>query len=75
MLKRKEAPMSKKKKKAKKQTIKIFFKDGKTDEIPQKFWDDYLYDSSGGSSLFVVIKKGAWIAMYNMSEVACVTVG
>lgn len=68
--------MSKKKeKRKKKQTIRIFFKDGKTDEIPQKFWDDYIYDSSGGSCLFVVIKKGAWIAMYNMSEVACVTVG
>ena len=29
------------KEKKKKQKIKIFFKDGKTDVIPQKFWDDY----------------------------------
>lgn len=32
--------MSKHKKK--KQKIRIYFKDGKTDIIPQKFWDDYL---------------------------------
>lgn len=67
--------MSKKKKKAKKKTIQIFFKDGKTDEIPQKLWDDYMYDTHGGVNVFVVIKKGAWIAMYNMDDVACVTVG
>ena len=33
--------MSKTKKK--KQKIRIYFKDGKTDIIPQRFWDDYMY--------------------------------
>lgn len=28
-------------KKKKKQKIRIYFKDGKSDIIPQKFWDDY----------------------------------
>ena len=41
--------------KKKKQKIRIYFKDGKTDVIPQKFWDDYLY----ADGLFAVIKKGA----------------
>ena len=64
--------MSKKKeKRKKKQTIRIFFKDGKTDVIPQKLWDDYEYNYG----LFVVKKKGAWIATYNMDVVACITVG
>lgn len=63
--------MSKKKeKRKKKQTIRIFFKDGKTDEIPQKLYTDYNYDGK----LFIVIKKEQWIAMYNIDEVACITV-
>lgn len=55
----------------KKQKIKVYFKDGKTDVIPQKFWDDYEYNYG----LFVVKKKGEWIAIYNMDCVACVVVG
>ena len=55
----------------KKKTIRVFFKDGKTDVIPQKFWDDYEYNYG----LFVVKKKGAWIGAYNMDCVACVVVG
>lgn len=63
--------MSKKKeKRKKKQTIRIFFKDGKTNEIPQKLYTDYNYDGK----LFIVIKKEQWIAMYNIDEVACITV-
>ena len=54
-----------------KQKIKVYFKDGKTDIIPQKFWDDYEYNYG----LFVVKKKGEWIAVYNMDCVACVVVG
>ena len=71
---RKEDHVSKKKKKekkARKQTIKIFFKDGKTDEIPSKLYTNYNYDGK----LFIVINKEQWIAMYNMDEVACITVG
>ena len=30
-----------KKKNKRKQTIRIFFRDGKKDVIPQKLWDDY----------------------------------
>lgn len=61
--------MSKTKKK--KQKIKIYFKDGKTNIIPQRFWDDYMY----ADGLFAVIRKGAWIATYNMDIVACIVVG
>lgn len=61
-------------KKHKKKEIRVYFKDGKTDRIPQKFWDDYLYDSSGGTCLFAVIKKGAWVAVYNMDVIACIIV-
>ena len=57
--------------KKKKQKIKIFFKDGKEDVIPQRLWDDYQYVPDG---LFVVIRKGAWIAIYNMTDVSCIVV-
>ena len=58
-------------KKSKKQTIRVYFKDGHVDEIPQRLWDDYEYNYG----LFVVKRKGAWIGIYNMDTVACVTVG
>lgn len=57
-------------KKKHKQRIRIYFKDGKTDIIPQKFWDDYEY----ADRMFVVKKGGAWIAVYNMDIVACIVV-
>lgn len=55
----------------KKQTIRLYFKDGKTDEIPQKFWDDYEVNGK----LFVIKKKGAWIAFYKMKLIDCMVVG
>lgn len=58
-------------KKQKKQKIRIYFTDGKSDVIPQKFWDDYEVNQN----LFVVKRKGAWIAFYNISIIACVVVG
>lgn len=58
-------------KKRKKQTIRIYFIDGKCDEIPQKLWDDYELNDN----LFVVKRRGAWIGIYNMAIVACITVG
>ena len=58
-------------KKPKKQKIKIFFRDGKCDIIPQRIWDDY--EVNGG--LFVVKKKGAWIAFYQIDEISCMVVG
>jgi len=60
-----------KKNKPKKQTIRIYFKDGKCDVIPQKFWDDYEVNDN----LFVVKKKGARIAFYSMDIIACMVVG
>ena len=59
------------KEKKKKQKIRIFFKDGKTDVIPQKFWDDYEVNDN----LFVVKKKGAWIAFNKMDIIDCMVVG
>ena len=61
--------MSKKVKDKKK--IKVYFKDGKVDIIPQRLWDDYEYNDK----LFVVKRKGAWIGMYNIDVVACIVVG
>ncbi len=55
----------------KKQKIKIYFKDGKKDIIPQRLWDDYDYIDG----MLVVIKKEQWIAMYNRDIIACVVIG
>ena len=60
-----------KKSKPKKRKIKIFFRDGKCDIIPQRLWDDY--EVNGG--LFVVKKDGAWIAFYQIDEISCMVVG
>lgn len=57
--------------KNKKRKIRIYFLDGKVDVIPQKFWDDYEINHG----LFVVKKKGEWIAGYNMEIIACFVVG
>ena len=46
-------------KKTKFKAIRIYFKDGKVDEIPKKLWTDYRYDDG----LFVVIYNGAWIGI------------
>lgn len=58
-------------KKKHKQEIRIYFKDGKTDIIPQKYWDDYEVNYN----LFVVKKKGVWIAFYSLDMIACMVVG
>lgn len=57
--------------KKQKQKIRIYYKDGKNDVIPQKLWDDYEYIDG----LFVVKKKGAWICICNMDVVTCICVG
>ena len=56
--------------KKKKQKIKIYFYDGKSDVIPQKYWDDYEVNNG----LFVVKKNEAWIAFYNLNIIDCVVV-
>ncbi len=60
-----------KKSKPKKRKIKIFFRDGKCDIIPQRLWDDYEVNNG----LFVVKKDGAWIAFYQIDEISCMVVG
>lgn len=65
---KKEVIMAKKKHKRK---IRIYFKDGKCDIIPQRLWDDYEVNYG----LFVVKKDGAWIAFYQIDMIACVVVG
>ena len=57
--------------KPKKRKIKIFFRDGKCDIIPQRLWDDYEVNNG----LFVVKKDGAWIAFYQIDEISCMVVG
>lgn len=58
-------------KKRKKQKIRIRFRDRKIDIIPQRFWDDY--EVNGG--LFVIKKKGAWVAFYQLDIIECMVVG
>lgn len=56
--------------KKKKQKIRIYFNDGKSDIILQKYWDDYEVNNG----LFVVKKNEAWIAFYNLNIIDCVVV-
>lgn len=55
-----------------KATIKVYFKDGKVDEIPSRIWDDYEYHDGG---IFVVKRRGVWIGIYNIDCVDCIVVG
>lgn len=57
--------------KQKKQKIRIYFRDGRTDVIPQKYWDDYEVNDG----LFVIKKNGIWIAFYQIDLIACMAVG
>ena len=41
----------------KKQKIKIFFRDGKKDIIPQKLWDDYDVIAKDSGLWLIIIKK------------------
>lgn len=58
----------------KKQKIKIFFRDGKKDIIPQKLWDDYDVIAKDSGLWLVIIKKEQWIAGYNMKDVTAFVV-
>lgn len=64
-----------KKKKPKKQKIRVFFRDGKIDIIPQKFWDDYEVLAKDSGIYLIIIKNEQWIAGYNMRDVTAITVG
>jgi len=59
----------------KKQKIRIFFKDGKKDVVPQKFWDDYEVLAKDSGMYLVIIKNEQWIAGYNLRDVTAWTVG
>lgn len=65
----------KKQKKQKKQKIRIYFRDGKKDIIPQRLWDDYEFISNDAGNFLIIIKDEAWIAGYNMKDVAAYAVG
>lgn len=56
--------------KRKKRKIRIYFKDGKSDIIPQKYWDDYEVNYG----LFVVKKNDEWVAFYSLDIIACMVV-
>lgn len=58
-----------------KQKIRIFFRDGKQDVIPQKYWDNYEVCMRDSVSILAVIKKGQWIAVYNMKDITAFVVG
>ena len=64
-----------KKKNKKKQTIRIFFRDGKKDVIPQKLWDDYEVIAKDSGVHLVIIKNEQWIAGYNLKDVTAWVVG
>lgn len=64
-----------KKKNKKKQTIRIFFRDGKNDVIPQKLWDDYEIIAKDSGVHLVIIKNEQWIAGYNLKDVTAWVVG
>lgn len=61
--------------KKKKQKIRVFFRDGKKDVIPQKFWDDYEVLAKDSGIYLIIIKKEQWIAGYNLADVTAWTVG
>lgn len=64
-----------KKKNKRKQTIRIFFRDGKKDVIPQKLWDDYEIIAKDSGVHLVIIKNEQWIAGYNLKDVTTWVVG
>ncbi len=61
--------------KRKKQKIRIFFRDGKKDVIPQKLWDDYDFIAKDSGVYLIIIKNEQWIAGYNMKDVIAFSVG
>ena len=64
-----------KKKNKRKQTIRIFFRDGKKDVIPQKLWDDYEIIAKDSGIHLIIIKNEQWIAGYNLKDVTAWVVG
>ena len=64
-----------KKKNKRKQTNRIFFRDGKKDVIPQKLWDDYEIIAKDSGVHLVIIKNEQWIAGYNLKDVTAWVVG
>lgn len=69
------AKVKKKTKKPKKRKIRVFFRDGKIDIIPQRLWDDYEVLAKDSGIFLIIIKNEQWIAVYNMKDVTAFTVG
>lgn len=61
--------------KKKKQKIKVYFRDWKSDTLPQKWWDDYEVIIKDSGAFLAIMKDGQWIAMYNLKDVLAFTVG
>ena len=61
--------------KRKKQKIRIFFRNGKKDVIPQKLWDDYDFIAKDSGVYFIIIRNEQWIAGYNMRDIIAFSVG
>jgi hypothetical protein len=57
-------------KKKRKQKVRIYYKKGGNEIIPQKFWDDYEYINNN----FVLKKNEQWIGIYNMDCIACIEI-
>lgn len=64
-----------KEEKAEETEVRVFFRDGKIDIIPQKFWDDYEVLAKDSGTYLIIIKNEQWIAGYNMRDVTAFTVG
>lgn len=59
--------MSKKKRKEK---VRIYYRKGGKEIIPQRLWDDYEYIDNK----FVLKKNERWIGIYNMDDITCIEV-
>lgn len=59
----------------KKQKIRVFFRDGRKDVIPQRFWDNYEVVAKASGQWLFIMKKGQWIAGYNLADVTAWSVG
>ena len=58
------------KKKLKFGKITVYFRDGRTDVIPKRLWDDYEYNGA----LFVVKRYGALVYTYNIGDITAIIV-
>lgn len=53
-----------------KMEMRIHFRDGKTDIIPQKYWDDYEITDY----MLVIKKNGVMVGFYKLDIIDCMVV-